>query len=275
MSLKRSHILYLQSKHREYGTTSQYVISLPEIIESDANLERFKISLLNFTTYNDWYLIKDGADTITINGVETQIPHGTYTYQNLARTLQTYTNAVVTWNSSMNIMTFTFTTSKTISFDGLGTILGFDVGVNYTGSSISSVRAMTPYDTTHIIIHLNNISSMVEHLCMSNHTGEVRLANILGKVLINASPFQLIEHQQVLESDGLYSNDNSLGTLEFMITDNDGNLFTDIGEHELVLRIEAVDYDDYVAKDMIDELKQIRITMKDLLMYKVIGRSRY
>lgn len=274
MSLKRSHIVYLQSKHREYGTTSQYVITLPDVIQNDANLERFKISLLNFTTYNDWYLVKDDSDTITINGVAVIIPHGTYTYQQLAKVLQTYTNASVSWHTHTNTMTFTFTTSKTISFDGLGTILGFNEGVNYIGATISSVNVMTPYDTTHIMIHLNNVSPMVEHLCISNHTGECRMANILAKVLINSSPFQLITHQQVLETEGLYSADNSLGALEVVITDNNGNVFTDIGDHEMVLRIESVDYDDYNSKTMIDYLKDMKNTLKDLLTYKVLNQRR-
>ena len=272
MSLKRSHKLYLQSKHRESGTPSNYIISLPEIIRSDANEEYFKISLQNFTTYNSWYLVKDDADTITIDGTPISIPHGTYTYQRLSRILEASIDATVQWLQDTNTMAFMFNTSKTISFDNLGTLLGFTPYTNYTGSVITSPFKMTPYEHPHIIIHLNNIAPVEDHLCLSNHTGEVRLANILGKVLINAPPFQLITHQQVLESESLFTADNSLGALEFYITDNDGNEFTDMTDHEMVLTIESVDIEDYDMKDLLKEIKEVRATLKDLLMFKVLGR---
>jgi hypothetical protein len=272
MSLKRSHVLYLQSKNRESGTTSQYTISLPEVIESDPNLERFKISLQSFSVYYTWYLVKDGSNTISIDGGAYTLPNGTYTYQRLARLIESITGASVTWLTDSNKMLFTFNTSKTITFDGLGTILGFLPYVEYTGQSISSPLVMTPYEQTHLLVHLNNVSPMYDHLCLSNHTGEVRMANILGKVLVNASPFQLVTYQQVLENQSLYSNDNSLGVLEILITDNDGNIFTDMVEHEMVLTIESVDVDDFNTKNMIDILKDMKQTLKDLLVYQVLKR---
>jgi hypothetical protein len=113
---------------------------------------------------------------------------------------------------------------------------------------------------------------MGDHLCFSNHTGKVRVASVLAKVLLNASPFQLITYEQVLESNGLYSSDNCLGTLEILITDNDGNVFTDMVEHELVLTIESVNVDDFNTKSMIDLLKDIKVGIKDLLLFKALRR---
>jgi hypothetical protein len=242
------------------------------MIQNDVNLEYFKVSLQNFSIYNTPYIVTTGADTITINSVPITIPHGNYTYARLAKTLQTYTNATVQWNQDQNTVTFAFSTSHTLSFDKLGTTLGFIPATNYTGTNITSITPMTPYDQTHIMIHLANISPIQEHLCFSNHTGEVKVSNILAKVFINASPFQLITHQQILETEGIYSSDDSLGFLEFMITDNSGNIIPDLPEHEMVLTIESVDLADYDMKDVISELKDISSTMKDLLMYKVLRR---
>lgn len=270
MSLKRSHLLYLQSKHRTTGTTSQYTITLPNMIQSDPNLELFKVSLVAFTTYNDMLHIKDGKDTITINNIEHNVPWGTYTYQRLAREIQSLINKPVVWNVEMNSMTFTFDVSTSIIFDGIAEILGFDANVTYTGTHITSVRAMHPNEPTHIMIHLNNVSPVEDHLNLSNHTGEVRIANVLGKVLINASPFQLVTYSQILDNDGLYTGDNTLQTLEFLLTDNDGNEITDIPEHELVLRIESVDIGDTDASDTIRELKEIRQTLKDIFLYRAL-----
>jgi hypothetical protein len=270
MSLKRSHTLYLQSKHRTTGTTSQYTITLPDLIQSDPNQELFKVSLVAFTTYNDMLQIKDGKDTIRINTTDYTIPHGTYTFQHLSRTLSSLLNVPVIWNTELNAMTFQFPSTTTIEFDGIAYILGFDADTSYTGTQITSVRAMKPYEPTHAIIHLNNVSPVEDHLCLSNHTGDIRVANVLAKVLINASPFQLITYNQVLETEGLYTPDNSLQSLEFLITNNDGVEMTDMTEHELVLRIESVDIENYEMKDVIRELKEIRSTLKDTMLMKAL-----
>lgn len=270
MSLKRSHLLYLQSKHRTTGTTSQYTISLPNFIESDPNQELFKVSLIAFTTYNDMLQIKEGRDTITIDNLEYSVPWGTYTYQRLAKTISNLISVPVSWDVELNAMTFVFNVSTSIRFDGIGEVLGFDANTTYTGTQITSLRAMHPVEPTHVMIHLNNVSPVEDHLNLSNHSGEVRVANVLAKVLINASPFQLISYNQVLENDGLYTGDNTLQNLEFLITDNDGNQILDLPEHELVLRIESEDIDNYDQKSMIAELKEIKQTLKDIFMYKAL-----
>ena len=156
-------------------------------------------------------------------------------------------------------------------FDNIGVILGFEPFIEYAGHDISSVSPMRPFDTSHIIFKLNNICPIEEQLVFSNHnsTGEIRIDNILSKVLINASPFHLVSHQQILESDGLYTNDNSLNVLEIALEDTNGNEI-DIGEHEFVLKIEALDYENYDMKTIIDYLKEIKQNLKDILMYKVL-----
>lgn len=270
MSLKRQHTLYLQSKHRTTGTTSQYTITLPNFIQSDPNLELFKISLFAFSTYNTMLQVKEGRDTINVNGTNYNIGHGTYTYQKLARTIQSIINTPVVWNVELNIMTFVFESSSSIHFDKLGEILGFDADIIYTGSQISSSRAMRPIEPTHIIIHLNNVSPVEDHLNLSNHTGEVRVSNILAKVLINSAPFQLVTYQQVLESDALYTGDNTMQTLEIYITDNDGNEIDDLPEHEMVLKIESVDIENNGEKEMIRELKEIKNTLKDIFIQRAL-----
>ncbi len=270
MSVRRSHTLYLQSKHRTTGTPSQYTITLPNIIDSDPNLELFRVTLVSFTTYNDFLQVKEGKDTIKMNGTDYTIPHGTYTFQKLSKTLQNLLGINVFWNVELNAITFAFDTTTSLVFDGIAYILGFDEETTYTGTQITSVRAMKPYKPSHIFIHLNNVSTVSEHLNLSNHGGEVRLANVLAKVLINANPFQLISYNQILDNEGLYTGDTTLQTLELMLTDNDGNEFVEIGDHEMVLRIESLDIQDYDMKAMITELKEIRQTLKDTMLIKAL-----
>lgn len=214
--------------------------------------------------------IKDDRDTININGTNYTIPHGTYTYQKLAKTIQSVINSPVVWNAELNAMTFNFQSSASLHFDKIGEILGFDADITYTGTQITSLRAMHPVDPTHIMIHLNNVSPIEDHLNLSNHTGEVRISNILAKVLINSAPFQLITYNQILESDGLHTGDNTMQTLEILITDNDGKEIDDLPEHEMVLKIESVDIDDYDTKEMIRELKEIKQTLKDIFIQRAL-----
>ena len=168
-------------------------------------------------------------------------------------------------------MELTFNSNTTVLFDNIGIILGFEPYTEYTGTVVSSATPMRPFDTSHIIFKLNNVCPIEEQLVFSNHnsTGEVRIDNILSKILINASPFHLVSHQQVLESDGLYTNDNSLNVLEISLEDTNVNQI-DIGEHEFVLKIEALDYENYDAKMIIDNLKDVKQSLKDILMYKVL-----
>jgi hypothetical protein len=248
-------------------------VSLPQIIQSDPNLNVYKISLKNFTTYNSWFIVKDDADTVIVAGVPFTIPHGNYTYQRLSKVLQsTIPNTVVQWIQEQNKMAFSFPSSRTLSFDGLGTTLGFIPHQIYSGSEIVSPSPMLPYADPHIFIHLQNITPLADSLILSNHSGEMRVASILGKVLINASPFQLITHQQVLESDGLISTDNTLNALEFFITDSEGNEFIDIPENEMVLTIESLDVENTDMKDIIKEMGEIKQWLKDLVVYKVVGK---
>lgn len=272
--MRKTHTLYLQSKHRDTGTPSNYVISLPQVINADPNIEFVKVSLKTFTTYNSWFIVKEGANTIEVNGIPFQIPSGNYTYQRLAKAIEyELPNSTVRWIQEQNTMELKFPTFRTLEFDGLGTTLGFVPFEPYSGTKITSQTPMLPYYDPHLFIHLQNISPVAESLVMSNHTGEVRVASILAKVLINASPFQLITHQQVLESEGIITADNTLNSLEIFITDSDGNEFLDCPENELVITIESMDAEDYNSKEMIEELKEIKKWVRDLVTLKVLPRS--
>jgi hypothetical protein len=174
----------------------------------------------------------------------------------------------------MNSMIFTYSTVSVTRFDDIGLTLGYLPNTDYTGLQIYSQRPMVPYDDPYIMIHLQNISLMNEHLIFSNHTSEVRMASILAKVLINANPFQLITHQQILDSEGIYTSDNTLGNLEILITDSSGEVFYDMPDHSLVLRIESVDVEDYDMKDLVSEVKEINKRVKDILTLKLYGKQR-
>jgi hypothetical protein len=239
-------------------------------------MELCRISLKNFTTYNSWFIVKQGANTIRINNNPFVVPEGNYTYQRLVKTIEgLFQDTTVQWIQEQNKVKFTFPVFRSLTFDDLGTTLGFSPNQVYSGVNITSPFPMLPYSDPHLLIHLNNVSPTAEHLVLSNHTGELRVSNILAKVLINASPFQLITHQQILESDGIITGDETLNSLEVYITDSDGKEFTDMPDHDCVLTIEYMDVEDFDAKDMIEELKEIKTWMRDLVVMKSLTRQKY
>lgn len=272
--VKSTHTIFVQSKHRNSGTTSNYDIILPDVIVSDPMLEKFKISLKDFSVYNTWYLVDTCGDTITIDGTPYTIPHGTYTYQRLAKIIEAATGATVRWLQDQNKIRIVFEQSKTVRFDDIGTLLGFVPYQDYTGDTLISDNPMTPYEMTHLYIHLNNVAPIESNMDFSNMSGSMRPCSILGRVLVNASPFQLITYQQVLESDGIMTADNSITKMEILITDAEGNELDFLPEHELTLKIDVYDVDDTDTKDTLRELKEIRSVLKDMLMYKVLNRQR-
>jgi hypothetical protein len=275
MSLKRSHTLYLSSKYRDSGTPYQYTISLPEVIENDPMMEKFKVTLQSFTTYNSWFIVKEGSNTIYVNNLKYTIPSGNYTYQKLAKTIQSIVpSCQVSWNMETNSMTFSYTHYSVTRFDDMGMTLGFLPNTEYVGTQVYSQTPMLPYPDPFLMIHLQNISPMEQNLVMSNHTGEVRIASILAKVLINASPFQLITHQQVLDGEGIYTAENSVGNLEILITDSEGNPFVDMPDHSFTLTIQSIDVEDYDTKDLLAEVKDIKKWMRDLVSLKVYKQPK-
>lgn len=274
--MRRTHTLYISSKYRNSGTPSNYTVALPQVLNADPNMELCRISLKNFTTYNSWFIVKQGANTIRMNSTPYIVPEGNYTYQRLAKTIEAlFQDTTVQWIQEQNKVRFSFPSSRSLIFDDLGTTLGFTPNQVYTGSVITSPFPMLPYSDPHLFIHLNNISPTAEHLVLSNHTGELRVSNILAKVLINASPFQLITHQQVLESDGIITGDETLNSLEVFITDSEGNEFVDMPNHDLVLTIEYMDVEDFDAKDTIEELRAIKSWVKDLVVMKTLNHRKY
>ena len=271
--IKSTHTIYIQSKNRTNGTTSNYDVILPEFITSDPMLQKFQVSLKDFTIYNSWYLVTTCADTITIDSTPYTIPHGTYTYQRLATIIQTTIGATVRWLQDQNKIQFTFSTPKTVLFDDIGTLLGFTPYKEYTGTTLTSENPMTPYEITHLYIHLNNIAPVEDNIDFSNMSGSMRPCSILGRVLINAAPFQLITYNQVLESDGILTADNSITKLEILITDQNGRELDFLPEHEMTIKIQVFDVEDTNAIDIVRELREVKDILKDMLTYKVLKKS--
>jgi hypothetical protein len=271
---KRSHTVYIQSKYRDTGRSTNYTIALPDIITNDANLEKFKICLQDFSVYNQWYLVSpERGNKITVNGFPYTIATGTYTFAGLIEAIQSYLDfqdCEVIYYPETNKVRFSFQSSATMTMDDIGKILGFTPLEEYTGMVIQSRTPLVPCPQTHIYMHLINISPLNDHLTLSNHTGEVRPADILAKILINASPFQLVTYQQVLERDGLYTNDNSLDKLEVMITDADGNELKNFPEHDYTIKIESMPIEDVDLVDIKKSLEEIKTTLGDIFLQKHI-----
>jgi hypothetical protein len=226
--------------------------------------------------YHKWLYIKQGANTINFRNNLTSvvssivIPDGTYPYQQLSIVINALMGDVgdCIYVKERNIMLFTFSTEYTLWCDSIGKILGFIEGEEYVGMSIASLEPMTPLDITYILVHLNNISPVNDSVNLTNIGGQIKMSSIIGKILVNSAPFQLISHQGILESEGTWSNDNTLQQLEFLLTDEDGVELVDCPEHELTLQIQVYELEDKNKKRMYDDIRKIKELMTDMFLMK-------
>lgn len=276
-SVQTSHYLYVKSSQRNSGTTSSFDIVLPPtMIDSDPELQKIKISLLDFNVPFSWSLINNGYNTITFHDegravtTSVSIPTGNYTYYRLAKKITSlYPFCVCTWLEDQNKMQFAFTSGHTMTFDGIYNILGFTQGTTYQGTTITSDRAMMPLATSHIVINLTNITPTHGSLTLDNIGGEVKPSNILARVPINAEPFRLITYNNPVPQDaGVFTSDNSLQRLEFLLTNEDGVELTFLPDSEMFLKFEVFNLEDTDLEDIKADLQEIKQTLKDLFLIK-------
>ena len=282
-TLSRSHYLYLQSKHRNSGTPSNYSIKLPpSLIQCDEEFERIRVTIMNFNVYNSWYMINAGFNTINFYNMVTNtttsvsIPGGSYSYYRLAAEINNlYADCTCTWLQDSNKMCFTFTDSHQMSFDGIYNILGFQQGEQPEGTTIVSSQTMIPVPTTGILINLINQMPYHGAINLDNLTGFMRPSTVLARVGINASPFQLITYSNVTENDnGIYISTNNLNELEFLFTTPDQVEMTYLPDHDLLIKVEvwAVD-DESNMQTLMEDISAIKQTLSDLFLMKHLEQS--
>lgn len=277
-SVETTHFLYVQSKNRNSGNNYNFDIVLPSIVDSDPELQKIKISLLDFNVPFSWSLINAGFDTITFKNNITQvstpvtIPEGNYTYYRLAKKIsELYPVCSCTWLQDQNKMQFLFSVSHQMSFDGVYALLGFIQGATPTGTNITSEKAMTPLATSHIVVNLLNTTPVHGALTMDNIGGEVRPSNILARIPINVEPFRLITYANQSPDVGIFTSDNTLQHLEFLITNEDGVPLTFIPDFEMFLKMEVWNLQDDDLVEIKRDLGEIKQTLKDLYLYKYLN----
>lgn len=277
MKVLRTYYLHLSSKNRDGGMPYAYEIVIPDLIlESERTTEIFKISLLNFSCYFDWFVISEGFNSIMFHNNITHtdtiidIPEGNYTYQELAQTItKLYNPCVCSWDKKANKMVFTFTQSHTLYFDGIYEKLGFDYGATPTGTTISSHFSMKPLDTTHLLINLNNLPPYHDGLSLDNITGSVKPSNILGSVVVNAPPFQLITYENQTDT-GIFTTDTKLNRLSVSITNQDGVLLPFMPEHYITLKLDVCEVVDTQYNELMEKMEQISTTLRSIWLSKAI-----
>jgi hypothetical protein len=282
MPINRTQTLYISSKHRTEGTASHYYIPLPQpLIDASSQIERIKISLIDFSCYYTWFLINDGFNTIYFtnlsNNVTTVVtlPVGTYRFQLLAQTIESlFAGCRCQWDEPSNKLVFTFATPYRMSFDGIYKTLGFNHLATPEGTQIVSTNPMEAMATTHLYITMPNVSAVAESVNLDNLNGEVRVSNILSRIPINASPFQLITYSnQTPDDNGIDTTEGTLSRLEILIIDNDGEELTYIPDHELAIRLQIYTIEDEAQKDMYEDIKAIRDTVKDIFLQKALKNN--
>jgi len=283
MPINRTQTLYISSKNRKHGNASHYTIPLPQpLIDASSQIERIKISLLDFSCYYSWFQINSGFNTINFTNLTTNvttsitIPVGTYRFQLLAQTIDNlYASCNCLWDETTNKLVFTFATNHRLSFDGVYKTLGFNYGETPQGTTIISSNPMEAMATTHIYINMPNVSPVAESVNMDNLSGEIRVSNILARIPIITSPFQLINYvNQIPNDNGIDTTEGTLSQFEIYITNHDGVELTFMPEHELTIRLQIYTTEDEKNNEAFEDLKAIRETLKDLFIQKHLNQQR-
>lgn len=279
MRLLRTYYLYLSSKKRNMGDPWSCDYIIPDLLmESESDKEVFKITMLDFSCYFNWYVINNGFNTVTFyNNVTAEIldvaiPEGNYTYQSLAQTIsKLYPACNCQWDKAKNKMVFKFQQEHRMLFDGLSSILGFDVGAIPEGTTITSTYPMRPLDTTHLVVNVNNLPPYNDALTLDNLGGDVKPSNILGSVYINAPPFQLVHYQNPTDNNyGIFTSDTKLNRLSIDITNQDGVLLTYIPDYHMTLKVEVWEVVDTQYDELCERIDQIKSTLDKIWLSKAL-----
>lgn len=280
MKLLRTYYLYISSKKRNMGDPFSYDVIIPDLLlESENDKEIIKVSMLDFSCYFNWYIINDdGFDTITFHNDITdtstsiQIPEGNYSYQGLAQKItQLYPACICQWDKVKNKMVFQFNQQHTLMFDGVYSVLGFDVGATPSGTTIYSTNPMRPLETTHLVVNVNNLPPYNDALTLDNLGGHIRPSNILGCVYINAPPFHLVHYQNPTDNNyGVFTSDTKLNRLSIEITNQDGVLLTYIPDHYMTLKVEVFEIVDTQYNELCERIDQIATTLNFLKLNKAL-----
>lgn len=275
MKLLKTHHLLINSANRNEGIEYDFTVHFDHglKIRTDNKDERIKISLLKFSAYVDFYMVRPGeTDTITFinhavpaSPVYTTItiPEGTYKYVVLAAQITTlYPACTCSYNSRLNKFQFDFATNHTLIFPSEAyKILGFSAsGWTTPTTSISSTTRLRvkPYDN--ILISLFGVSPMAEtfdnNKVVSGQPGKyLQQSNILACILANNPPNTITSWDaQTHTGLDMWINDRSINKLRFVLTDEGMNPLTYLkNECIMILKVEIWDTrenDEAIVKEL-------------------------
>lgn len=194
-SFFKKDIIYINSKFRTGGTSSDFTIDLSKQIRNVSN-DYNSISLLNFSCPKSYYLFNNNNNTFTLTeskSVTVTIPIGNYKTSQLLSQLRTSIAAVATWtytityNSQLAKFTFVVSGNGGVqpSFDfsannGCNDILGFNASINvFTADTITSSNMVNLQFTSTIQL----MSDIVR-------------GNVLSVIIPNVQDFSNIQYNE-------------------------------------------------------------------------------
>lgn len=138
--METSQHLFIHTARCE-GTPSRFSFTVPQnLIQCDPATERMRVSLVKWTCRHDWYVVRSGNNTFTVQYGATittiTIPPGNYTYLEYASKIQSLMNAqaaamgvstgtiTVEYLAPQNHLKWTFPNALTRTFNFPGLFLG-------------------------------------------------------------------------------------------------------------------------------------------------------
>ena len=256
--------IYIDSKFRTSGTSSNFAVELPQTVELNENM---KCHIHEITIPHSWYSIHSTNNNFyfrhqvlppsTPNGITYRkivVPEGTYTPSNLSSTIQTLLNTLVDGNGRTNTYTFIYnsSTNKISIASNYADVIFFVLTDNDITQAIADV-ASDPID----INNLNSINKVIGNietavdastqavpyisgfvdlqpvknvyiqcndLCNYNQLTIQGFAGIVKKVPITSGFGGVVFDNEILHFDNINCSNKILRNLNFKLTDENYNL---------------------------------------------------
>lgn len=265
------------------------------------------MTLMNLSVNLTKYFIDTTNNSFALNGTTYSVTPGTYTYNQIALTINALVNGattaaqitafinnalaqggtpyttVVSYNPNTNRFDFTFATFTTITFvNNSSNTLGFNPTDTPSGLTFSSSKVLDAWNQVKCVFlrvrgvshFLNgNISNFDGANLLTTGVPETEITDILSMIPISqTSPFTTLHYTNSGSTYEMYFNENQVNNLQITFTDEYGNLLSYLNDFTLGIRINTYVYDNSTEKQL-NEISKITSLLKMMFLSYALNRK--
>jgi hypothetical protein len=237
--------LYLNSGARNEGTHENALFHLPPGMLSCRDDQEIQLKVISFVCRNDFYSVQKYNNTFLLNGVAVQIPSGYYASLTMTDALTALLppDITVTYKELTNGFQFQSPTAFSITFPSASqpsayTLLGFEAGKTYSGTTIQSPKCAFLNGEEAFYLSLEGVS--FKPPAISNFSGSFAPSQIFLTVPLLAPPFGMISYSESGNDNFAFRLlDKDVLRIRLKITNEDGQLIELQSPWTLVLQVDV------------------------------------